>query len=391
MIKLMKEYTYEQICFILHWRVCKGNDSTKIKQMEEIKRCYEYYHPVNSKTKKEKKSFIFTKKLNEINLTDGRIDNGGKRDDSGRLTDIDFRAYSYLFTYYFVYNVEESKIFWEDDKPKIYFNKKEFVHYMGWTINVYKIFDYYDDAFDYGLDDFIDIVYHKVDYYTVNQLKKFGTIGKSVQYYNENNELVYNDKMLSKYKKVQASWISSNKLSNIRNVIANHKYQEMKEFIKVNMKKVDLSFNGTDIEPVNYIILNMTKERFIMLRKQHESDIKSRKNRSRVIKKKLSDDFIFWGNEYKRYVRTVIAKKIENSISDNEKLIDVFDKFTTNIYNEYYDNLDEMTRTRIVDEIGEILNFKKDFEDYREYNILGLDEDMYTKKVSKIRDFLIEE
>ncbi len=232
MLTLLKEYTYKQICQIFNWRVCKGNDSTKKKQMEEINRCYEYYHPMNPKTKKDKKSFIFTKKLHEINLTDNRADNGGKRDDSGRLTDVDFRAYSYLFTHYFVYNADDSQIFWEDNKPKIYFNKKDFVHFMGWTINIYKIFDYYNNDFDYGLDDFIDIVYHKVDYYTVNQLKKFGALGKSVQYYEENNNLIYNDKMLSKYNKVQASWIKRNNLGNIRTVISNHRYQEMIDYIK---------------------------------------------------------------------------------------------------------------------------------------------------------------
>ena len=388
----MKEYTYEQICFILHWRVCKGNDSTKKKQMEEIDRCYEYYHPINPKTKKEKKSFVFVKKLHKINLIDGRVDNGGKRDDSGRLSDIDFRAYSYLFTYYFVYNTDDSQIFWEDNKPKIYFHRKDFVHFLGWTINVYKIFDYYDDEnFDYGLDDFIDIVYHKVDYYTIYQLNKFGTLGKSVQYYDENNKLIYNDKMLSKYSKVQKSWIKSNNLSNIRNVIANHKYNEMQEYIKQHMKSVDIQFTGNEIETVNYIVLDMTKERFIKLRRQHERDVKLRKERELAMKKKPFDDFIFWGNEYKRYVRTVIAKKIENAILNSEKLTGVFNTFTTNIYDKYSDNLDEMNRTGIVNEISEILNFKKDFEDYREYNLLGLDEDTYTKKVCKIRDFLIEE
>lgn len=64
MIELEKEYIYSQICEILDWTVYSGGNSRKA-QIEEIESCFEWYHPVNKKTHKEKKSYIFTKQLRE--------------------------------------------------------------------------------------------------------------------------------------------------------------------------------------------------------------------------------------------------------------------------------------------------------------------------------------
>lgn len=63
MIKLNTEYTYQQICELLGWEVVTGN--SKKAQIKEIEKCFEFYHPINKKTKKEKKSYIFTKQLKE--------------------------------------------------------------------------------------------------------------------------------------------------------------------------------------------------------------------------------------------------------------------------------------------------------------------------------------
>ena len=63
MIELNKEYTYSQICEIVGWKVTTGN--AKKAQIKEIESCFEFYHPINKKTHKEKKSYIFTKQLRE--------------------------------------------------------------------------------------------------------------------------------------------------------------------------------------------------------------------------------------------------------------------------------------------------------------------------------------
>ena len=63
-IILNKEYTYSQICEIVGWKVTTGN--AKKAQIKEIESSFEWYHPMNKKTHKEKKSYIFTKQLKEL-------------------------------------------------------------------------------------------------------------------------------------------------------------------------------------------------------------------------------------------------------------------------------------------------------------------------------------
>jgi hypothetical protein len=70
-LELNKEYTYSQICEIVGWKYADGN--SKKAQIKEIESSYEFYHPVNKKTKKEKKSYIFTKQLKEL----AAIEHGG--------------------------------------------------------------------------------------------------------------------------------------------------------------------------------------------------------------------------------------------------------------------------------------------------------------------------
>ena len=61
MIELNKEYTYQQICESLGWKMQAGN--SKKAQIKELESCFEWYHPENKKTHKLKKSYIFTKML----------------------------------------------------------------------------------------------------------------------------------------------------------------------------------------------------------------------------------------------------------------------------------------------------------------------------------------
>lgn len=59
-----KEYTYPQICKKVGWEEKAGN--SKKAHIKEIESAFEYYHPINKKTHKEKKSYIFTKQLREL-------------------------------------------------------------------------------------------------------------------------------------------------------------------------------------------------------------------------------------------------------------------------------------------------------------------------------------
>ena len=78
MLELNKEYTYSQICEIIGWKIQTSN--AKKAQIKEIESCFEFYHPMNKKTHKEKKSYIFTKQLKEP-VEPSRQNNGKKSND----------------------------------------------------------------------------------------------------------------------------------------------------------------------------------------------------------------------------------------------------------------------------------------------------------------------
>lgn len=63
-LELNKEYTYPQICETVGWEQTTGN--SRMAQIREIEDAYEHYHPVNKKTHKPKKSYIFTRKFRDL-------------------------------------------------------------------------------------------------------------------------------------------------------------------------------------------------------------------------------------------------------------------------------------------------------------------------------------
>ena len=63
-LELNKEYTYPQICETVGWEQTTGN--SRMAQIREIEAANEYYHPINKKTHKPKKSYIFTRKLRDM-------------------------------------------------------------------------------------------------------------------------------------------------------------------------------------------------------------------------------------------------------------------------------------------------------------------------------------
>ena len=73
-LELNKEYTYPQICETVGWKQTTG--ASKMAQIREIEDANEYYHPINKKTHKPKKSYVFTKKLRDL-VEPSRENNGG--------------------------------------------------------------------------------------------------------------------------------------------------------------------------------------------------------------------------------------------------------------------------------------------------------------------------
>lgn len=75
MLEFNKEYTYQQICDALGWG--KQTGCSKIAQINEIESCYEFYHPINKKTHKEKKSYIFTNQIKDVQVPSRQNNQGG--------------------------------------------------------------------------------------------------------------------------------------------------------------------------------------------------------------------------------------------------------------------------------------------------------------------------
>lgn len=64
-LEYFKEYTYKQICDALGWKYTTGK--AKQIQIKEIESAFEFEHPMNKKTHKQKKSYVFTKQLRALN------------------------------------------------------------------------------------------------------------------------------------------------------------------------------------------------------------------------------------------------------------------------------------------------------------------------------------
>lgn len=76
MLELNREYNYAEICDEMGWEMVSGGGKRQ-RQLEAVKRAYEWYHPVNPKTgKQSSKLYIFTKKLSDVVYEDGRKRNG---------------------------------------------------------------------------------------------------------------------------------------------------------------------------------------------------------------------------------------------------------------------------------------------------------------------------
>lgn len=63
-LELNREYVYPQICKTVGWKQTTGN--SRLAQIREIEDAYEHYHPINKKTHKPKKSYIFIRKLRDL-------------------------------------------------------------------------------------------------------------------------------------------------------------------------------------------------------------------------------------------------------------------------------------------------------------------------------------
>lgn len=111
LLKLEKEYTYSEICDSLGWTVTGG--CSKVAQIKELERCFEFYHPLNKKTNKSKKSYVFTKQLSKPDLIMSTKRNRGNRKNIRPIIELIQTcrklemntSYTYNYLYYKVFKI----------------------------------------------------------------------------------------------------------------------------------------------------------------------------------------------------------------------------------------------------------------------------------------------
>ena len=83
MITKNNTYTYREICEIRKEKIKSGN--SKEAQLKEWKRHFKWEYPINPKTKKPSKKFLITEVYETpLDKIDGRVNNGGARENAGR-------------------------------------------------------------------------------------------------------------------------------------------------------------------------------------------------------------------------------------------------------------------------------------------------------------------
>ncbi len=255
-----REYGYTDICTELGWRIQSGNNSTKKKQIACIESSYEFFHPINPKTKKEKKTYVFTKKIKEPVLDDNRKNNGGFRENAGRkklLSDEDFE----VIWKSFCYNSYRLNFYGERDYyNKICFTNSELFKFFGFDF--YEIIDNieYDDEDDKVKLIFEDIIYSALKSNTISKLSKRydcpknslpKTILRSQSKENQKRK-VEDSTLLKKYNKFESEALESVKCKSFAEAVRKGKKEEVVKYIE---KKFD-ELKKYNVKRINAIMVN---------------------------------------------------------------------------------------------------------------------------------------
>lgn len=420
-----KEYKYPEVCDVFGWKVQTGKNRIKEKQEAELDRCYKFYHPINPKTHKKKKSYIFTEKLSDIDMSDKR---GGARDNAGRTNAIDYRAISFLLTHIICYQKENNKMeeIYKDGKLYIYFINYDMQAKLGWTVNQNKVIyqewekmpEYktctwsnkkrdYDDIADW----LSEIVRQKVYANTTKQLTRFGNVGKVCRYIDAIDKKVkYSVEMYKLYGEYRDKYIRDKGYSSIRQLIKSGKWNDMTDGFCAEMEnKWSTQFGKpTKIKVANYLEIEIDEQRYnnfckfaktsdargMMYDNDFYKNIKYEYTnignwcRCKIKDKTYDDIYNYIENQYQKQkineeVYTAIMElarrlclETSNKMKDEngQELCVTAQDYK---YNGHIINLDNIEQLKNV-----IQSNKEDFG-WKEFNILGLKEEEYKKKCKK--------
>jgi hypothetical protein len=332
MIELNKEYTYENICKELEWKKATGYQ--KQRQIKAIEESYEFYHPINKKTHKPKKSYIFTKQIKDISLEDNR---GGFRENAGRKLLLPEEEFDYLWREVVIKAYNLNNYYERDTLNKVYFANSLLFTEFGFS------YGYYLDKAKFKEDDkivkfiFSDIVYDALKANTITRLcKRYGfkknNFPKGIlrSRSKNNSQLIDDDKLLDKYNEVEAETLKELKCKDIKDVVRQGRYQELIEIIQGKFE-IDRKYNVKKFNVIEVTDFNIVEN--------------SKRLRNH---KKL--------NEYQRHFREIIFTSVEKScmrrIEDTENKY----KFKLNenqkkLLKTYLDNM--LGREKVVIEVVE--------------------------------------
>lgn len=234
MIELNKEYTYENICKELGWKKATGYQ--KQRQIKSIEESYEFYHPINKKTHKPKKSYIFTNKLKEIVLEDKR---GGFREKAGRKELLPEEEFDYLWREVVARAYSLNDYYERDTLNKVYFANSLLFKQFGFS------YGYYLDKAKFDKNDnivkfiFSDIVYECLKANTITRLCKRYSFKKNslpkgiLRSRSKNNsKLISDDKLLEEYNKFEVEGLKELKCKTIPDAVRQGKYNDLIIFIQ---------------------------------------------------------------------------------------------------------------------------------------------------------------
>lgn len=236
-LELNKEYTYKEICDVFGW--IKQSSDSKKAQIKQIESCYEFYHPMNKKTKKPKKSYIFTAKIKDME----EIKHGGAREGAGRKTnmqeefDIILKCYlhkEFNKNTYFNYVLGYENIF--------YFSKSSMYKFFGANKDIYGVKDdknvnkqIYETIMDKYQSQVTTLIWDKV-----KRNKDIG-LSKGIITYKSNNKnsAEVHDEELDTYNRYQSIYLEECKFKSLRDVVKNGQWKEMQNWISDKFEKYD--------------------------------------------------------------------------------------------------------------------------------------------------------
>lgn len=228
-IELNKEYVYKDICADLNWKESTG--AQKKRQIKCIEESFEFYHPINKKTGKEKKSYVFTKMIKEPVLEDNR---GGTREKAGRKADFPEEEFDYLWKKMVSEAYKRNSYVGRSWVNKVYFTNSLLFEMFGLSYGTCMHRVNFSEEDEVVKKIFQEIVYQALKSNTVTRLcKRYGfeknSLPKGILRARSRfklNELIDDDDLLEKYNNYLAEEIEKMGYKTEIETINNKKYFE---------------------------------------------------------------------------------------------------------------------------------------------------------------------